>query len=178
MDQNDFWKDLDSVQLTYAHRLLRHYTAQARWSQVGFRTLGALLVIVSVASPLLLLIPEGKREKPLAVVTFSIALLAGLNAFLQWHALWQKACGMGELIEQAVAVWRVQIAEARVKGDKVAAGLATRALVDTIGGARSTETVRFFQRIQLPEGARAEETANEHHGEPSLRRGGQGAARK
>jgi hypothetical protein len=155
MNQDDFWKELDGVQLTYAARLLKHYRVQARWSQIGFRSLGALLVIVSVASPLLLLIPEGEREKPLATVTFSIALLAGLNAFFQWQGLWQKACGMEVLIEQAIAAWRVQIAEAQAKGDKVAGALATRTLVDSIGSARSTETVHFFQRIKFPEGATA-----------------------
>ncbi len=61
---------------------------------------------------------------------------------------------MEVFIGRAIAVWRVQMAEAQAngeKGDKVAAVLATRTLVDSIASVRSTETVHFFQRIKLPE---------------------------
>ncbi len=65
---------------------------------------------------------------------------------------------MEVFIGRAIAVWRGQMAEAQgngEKGDKVAAVLATRTLVDSIASVRSTETVHFFQRIKFPEGATA-----------------------
>ena len=155
-----FWTELERIKTEYADRNLAYYRKRSPRVRVLFRGLGILLVASTVCAPLILLWEGPGREAAMAVATFAVALLAGLNGFFQCQALWQKYCSMEVFIEHAVATWSVQMAEARYRDDRRAAKRATRMLVDSIGHAMSSETVRFFGRIRLQEGAMATREEN------------------
>jgi hypothetical protein len=152
MASDSFWAELEAVGKAYAEANHEYFKVRVPWVRVGFRVIGGLLIVASVSAPLLLFFTEPTiRERALAVVTFSVALLAGLNSFLQWQGLWQKYVSMEVLIEHAIAIWKIEMVAARDKDGQTDAVAATQRLVDGIASAMSTETVRFFQRIQLPE---------------------------
>lgn len=153
MSTDCFWDKLESVKVQYADTNLHYFKRRSPWVRLGFRVLGTLLVGATVSGPLVLFFSDPReRELALAFVAFLVALLAGLNAFLQWHALWQKYVSMEVLIEHAIASWSIEMAAARVSNDRSAGTAVTHKLVDGIAAAMSAETVRFFQRLELPAG--------------------------
>jgi hypothetical protein len=122
---------------------------------VLFRVAGTLIIVSSLAIPFLAAsTSEQLRTYGVPIASLLVAILASLNAFFQWQAVWQKRLTIELTLEGWIAVWNTKIAEAYHQDDlKRSYQMALEATQDLIEKTRTiqvTETALLFSRTKPP----------------------------
>jgi hypothetical protein len=132
------------------------YQRNALWPRRLFRSSGVIVILLSVAIPLLAALPYQGKDLVLSIAAVLIAALTGLNAFFKWEDVWRSRRQTEFALAYLLAVWRLQILQALNEPDSVKAKelaiSATQQLLENARAATGEETKEFFSRVVWPKG--------------------------
>jgi hypothetical protein len=132
------------------------YQRRAPRSMAAFRTVGVIVILLSVSLPFISTLEGSWRTVALPLVSLLIAGLTGVNAFLNWQSQWQSYRQTQFTLEYLLQRWELEVIQARYHpNEEEAIGMAyaaTQSLLEQARQATASETEKFFKGIQLPAG--------------------------
>jgi hypothetical protein len=147
---------LTAIKKEYVDKNLKWYRDHSRQPAILFRTVGALVIVLSVTVPFLATLDDPWKSVVLPIVSLLIAGLTGLNSFFQWQGKWQKFLQARLSLEYSAQSWELQVLRARYETDEEKAVRilfdATTKLLDDARAVISTETQEYFTAIPALQG--------------------------
>jgi hypothetical protein len=154
--QADLLRHLQELVDSQVVSTLKWYQRHALWPRRWFRSSGVMVILLSVAIPLLAALDYQGKELVLSSAAVLIAALTGVNAFFKWEDVWRSRRQTEFALAYLLAVWRLEVLQALhepdpVKGKDLAIA-ATRQLLEEARAATGEETKEFFSRVVWPKG--------------------------
>jgi hypothetical protein len=119
-----------------------------------FRLIGISTILLSVTLPALAAATFRHKELCLSITSIGIAMLTGLSSFYRWERTWRGNSTAQVALEQHVAKWELELANARLvlASDKRMAHVyaTTDDLLTNVRSVVSSETEGFFSALQFP----------------------------
>ena len=152
----------NKIKTTYVDTLASWYKDHIAGPRTMFRCAGILTIILSAALPGLAVANFSHQKEVLASTSIAIAILTGLGSFFRWERTWQGNMSTKMALEQLIAKWELEIANARLvlAPDKRIEHVyqATNDLLFNVRSVTSAESEGFFSRLQFPQtGGKAKE---------------------
>jgi hypothetical protein len=145
---------LVDIKSKYVDQALHWYRSRTLWPRLVFRTVGTLVIVLSLGIPFLAALETTFGKWPLQLASFLIAALTALNSFFGWQKTWEKRISMQLTLEGLVALWQMEIAAAMVDADPrkgfERALKVTQELVEKTQALTVAETSAFFANIRFP----------------------------
>jgi len=130
------------------------YAAHATRPRIHFRTIGVLVILLSLSIPLIAVLKFPGKEIVLSVAAVSIAVATSLNSFFKWEQTWQAFRKTEFALDYLLTQWDLQRVEAMQETDplkfKQKILEATQQLLSEANKITSSETQEFFDRIEWP----------------------------
>ena len=152
-DFSSFLVDLYSVKDKHVESLIKYYRKSFKRSQLFHRVFGVLLILTAVSIPFVSSLTEyPDKNLLLSILALIVAGLTGLNAFFQWDLTWREFTQAKVALEQMVAIWDVDMVEARHEQDEAKRRSscleATRNLIASANMAYGKTTGAFFKAVK------------------------------
>src|SRR6266446_5102629 len=98
---------------------LEHYRSRVAWRRMIYRACGSLVIILSIALPILAAFGKPPINKDLwvSIMAGVIALLTGVNSFFRFDVAWKGATETLLTLERLRNDWALAIAKAEVQPD-------------------------------------------------------------
>jgi len=130
------------------------YASHARQPRILFRTMGVLVICLSLSIPLVAALKFTGKDLVLSLAAILIAIATSLNSFFKWEHSWQAFRKSDFSLDHLLATWDLHRLEALNEKDPVKAKekilLATQQLIEEGNRITSSETQEFFDRIEWP----------------------------
>jgi hypothetical protein len=145
---------LVDIKSKYVDQTLNWYQSRTLWPRLVFRTVGTLVIVLSLGIPFLAAFQETFGKWGLSLASFMIAALTALNTFFGWQRTWEKRISIQLTLEGLVALWQTEIAAATGEADPrksfERALKATQELIEKTQALTVAETSVFFANIRFP----------------------------
>ena len=129
------------------------YKEHARRPMLYFRSVGAVIIVLSVTVPLLTRLEGFWQTLVLPAATLLIAALTGINSFMQWQTQWQGFRQAQFELEYSLSKWDLAMIVAKAHPDKTKASQlaikATETLIERARKITATETNAFYESVEL-----------------------------
>jgi hypothetical protein len=144
-----------AIKTLYVDPRIDWYKTHTRWPRFWFRSVGVLIILLSVTLPAIAASSLPAKDIVLSAMSVAIAALTGLGSFFHWEKTWRGSSSSQMALEQLCAKWELELTNARLilsPDDRVKH--VYQATDDLLTNARSvvaSESEGFFNGLQFPQ---------------------------